>query len=109
MAITPTMAFLPQVKSGSVYEGVFHTMHISESDMNVVIKYAKLVRDVTAPAGSDARSLAQKPVQTLIVQSADLVQVLAKDVRFTPEDLGGGGGDFGFETDANISRNNGGG
>lgn len=82
-------------------------MHVS-GGMNVVIKYAKLLRN--AAKGSALAGLAEKPIPTLVISSADLVQVVAKDVRFTPEDLGGEDrADFGFDTDAGISRARGGG
>ncbi len=88
-----------------MYEGIFHTMHITEGDMNLVLKFAKLVKDPTMKPGSEKEALAEKPVKTLVIYSADLVQIVAKDVRFTPEDLASD--DFGFETDASIGRGKG--
>lgn len=105
----PPFSLYPQVNTGCVYEGIFHTMQIAGSDVHVVLKYAKLLRDPGEKPGSVKDSLAVKPQATMTLLSRDLVQVLAKDVRFNPEDLGPDDrNDDGFGTDAAIGRARGG-
>lgn len=93
-----------QVKSGVVYEGIFHTAEL-ESGVNVVLKMAKVVKD---PAQEEVP--AAKPLASLVIYSADLVQVTALDVRMGAADVGPVGADDagGFGTDAAISRGRGG-
>jgi len=98
-----------QVKNGAIYEGIFHTMHFVNNEVDVVLKYAKLVRDPNAKVASEKDALAEKPAKTLKVPSSELVQIIAKDVRVTPEDLSGADkSEYGFETDASIGRGRGG-
>ena len=99
---------MPQVKSGVVYEGIFHTADL-EKDLSIMLKMAKVVKD---PAVAEGTWLAaSKPVPSLVIYSADLVQVVAADVRMGAADVGplGGTDDAGgFGTDAAISRGRGG-
>lgn len=98
-----------QVLSGCVFEGIFHTMYIKESDVNVVLMYAKLIHDPNIAPGAVKNELAEQPFKTLVIHSADLAQIVAKDVRFTPQDLSEtDANNMGFDTDANISRGRGG-
>ncbi|KAK9811701.1 hypothetical protein WJX72_008616 [[Myrmecia] bisecta] len=96
-----------QVKSGAVYEGIFHALHPENKDLNVVLKEAKLIRD---SAKGDGSAIGQRH-KVLIVYSADLVQLVAKDIRMSAEDVGPVGGaddEREFSTDAAISRGRGG-
>ncbi|KAG2488624.1 hypothetical protein HYH03_012796 [Edaphochlamys debaryana] len=98
-----------QVASGVVYEGVFTSLQQDAKGVSVTLKYAKVIKDPNAPVSSDRTALAEKPVPVLTVVPADLVQLYAKDVRLSPEDLAGSDrSDVGFETDAAISRGRGG-
>lgn len=94
-----------QVKSGAVYEGIFYTLKINEAEVHVVLKYAKMVKDPSATAESVKDALAERHQETMTVNSDDLVQIVARDVRFNPEDLKSDErNEFGFETDASIGR-----
>lgn len=66
---------------------------------------AKLIRE----AGSTATdsTVTRKPIKELIIRSADLVSLLAKDVRMGADDLSGPSEDS-FSTDTAISRGRGG-
>lgn len=76
----------------------------------VMLKYAKLLHDPSAASNPLAASkvLAEKPQLLLTVQLADLVQLVAKDMRLNPSDLAASEQTDGFETDAAISRGRGG-
>lgn len=54
------------------------------------------------------QATAKKPEHVRIFHSQDIAGIVAKDVRISPEDLGAEQYDFGFETDAAISRGRGG-
>ncbi|GIL60624.1 hypothetical protein Vafri_15158 [Volvox africanus] len=96
-----------QVLSGLVYEGVFGSLQNDSTGVFFILKYAKIIKDPKAAA--DRTALAEKPVPNLTIPAAELVQLLAKDVRLSPEDLTGADrGEVGFETDAAISRGRGG-
>ena len=93
--------------SGVVYEGVFGSWVTDSNGAQIVLKYAKVIKD--ASSASDRTALAEKPVTVLTIAAGDLVQLYAKDVRLSPEDLSGADrSDVGFETDAAISRGRGG-
>ncbi|KAJ9524107.1 hypothetical protein QJQ45_022529 [Haematococcus lacustris] len=90
------------VKSGVLWEGIFYTANFQErGEMSVVLKCARVVRDPNAHSNAPV----ELPLKQKVFHNADLVQVYAKDVRFTPEDLAP---DEEFETDAAISRGRGG-
>lgn len=97
-----------QVNSGKVYEGIFHTADLDSKDASVVLKMARVIKD---PAVSEDDGLAPaKPVSSQVIHAADLVQVIAVDVRMGAADVGPLGGDDagGFGTDSAISRGRGG-
>ncbi len=98
-----------QVKSGIVYEGIFHTWNVENNkELHVVLSYAKIVKDPNSKP-SDRQAAAERPVKRLVIHDKDLVQIVAKDVRMNPEDLGPvDRGIDGFETDSAISRGRGG-
>lgn len=99
-----------QVKSGREYEGIFHSAGTDATSLNVVLKMARLVADskISGPLP------VTKPAPTLIVASADVVDMYALDVRMGATDVGprvsaeddDAGG---FGTDSAISRGRGGG
>ncbi len=53
-----------QVKSGVVYEGIFHTADL-EKDLSIVLKMAKVVKDPAVAEGTWVA--ASKPVPSLVV------------------------------------------
>jgi hypothetical protein len=96
-----------QLANGLAYEGIFNTANFSpdvEAPHGVVLKYARCIRDPSVSADRDG--LAEKPSRTKVFNAADIVQLLARDVRMNPEDLAASTEDF--ETDAAISRGRGG-
>lgn len=93
--------------SGVVYEGIFHTMKVDGSDVHVILKYAKVIRDPRLTT-DDLQATAEKPELTKVFYSADLASILAKDVRLNAEDLGVEDADGAFATDSAISRGRGG-
>lgn len=99
---------LAQLVDGTIYEGIFHTMKVDGKDAHVVLKYAKVLKDPSITA-EGLQAIAKKPEVVKVVHSDDIAAVVAKDVRMAPEDLGAEQQyDFGFETDAAISRGRGG-
>ncbi|XP_021892991.1 uncharacterized protein LOC110810968 isoform X3 [Carica papaya] len=63
------------VKDGSVYSGIFYTACV-EKDYGIVLKKAKLTKKGT----SDTNVTGGTVVETLVILSGDLVQVVAKGV-----------------------------
>ncbi|GAX76204.1 hypothetical protein CEUSTIGMA_g3648.t1 [Chlamydomonas eustigma] len=93
-----------QLISGQVYEGIFHSMVAKGPRQAVTLKYAKLIKDPSVTPGSEKEELAERPKKISLI-SEDMLQMVAKDVRFNPEDIGNEErSDYGFETDASISR-----
>jgi len=82
-------------------------MKVDGKDAHVVLKYAKVLKDPSITA-EGLQAIAKKPEVVKVVHSDDIAAVVAKDVRMAPEDLGAEQYDFGFETDAAISRGRGG-
>lgn len=81
-----------QVKNGSIFSGIFHTTN-AEKDYGVVLRMARLIKDGSNKgekydAVKDAASKA--PIKTLIILANDLVQVIAKDVQITGDELANG-------------------
>ncbi|KAI3988299.1 hypothetical protein MKX01_012088 [Papaver californicum] len=71
-----------QVKNGSVYSGIFHTAS-AENDYGVVLKKAMMIKK-----GKKYTSLAHGSViETLVIHSGDLVQVIAKGVMFPADGI----------------------
>ena len=96
-----------QVKSGAVYEGVFHALRPSGGDFDVQLRMAKPVAR-TAAAASGAEWAPVRPMPVLAIQGSELVQLTAVDVRMAAADVGAPGSTWddagGFGTDAAISR-----
>lgn len=94
-----------QVKSGAIYQGIFHTAQLEGGELHIVLRMAKLTRDSDQkPSDSSA---ARPPIKELIIKSADFVSLYAKDVRMGEGDLSGPAEDC-FSTDTAISRGRGG-
>lgn len=77
-------------------------MKPENKEHSVVLHWAKPIK------GPDA-SAAAAPIQQLVIPSADLVQVLGKNVDLSAEALSGpSNGSNTFETDSEISKGRGG-
>lgn len=96
---------LHQVKGGGVYQGIFSTAQLEDSELHVVLQMAKMIKDADQQPldGKAARS----PIKELIIRSADLVSLSAKDVRMGADDVSRPMEDT-FSTDTAISRGRGG-
>ena len=110
---------MPQVKSGEVWEGIFHALRPAGSDFDVLLRWAKPVPaaaqrtpdswDDVQPGQPSAAGEWQpvRPQPLVTIVAADLVQISATDVRMGAADVGNAGGwddAGGFGTDAAISR-----
>ncbi|OVA08908.1 LsmAD domain [Macleaya cordata] len=76
-----------QVKNGSIFSGIFHATN-AEKDFGIILKMARLTKDGSfrgQNAVSD--SVNKAPSKTLIIPAKELVQVMAKDVPLTGNDL----------------------
>ncbi|KAL6975281.1 hypothetical protein U1Q18_024075 [Sarracenia purpurea var. burkii] len=63
------------VKDGSIYSGIFHTACV-ENDYGIVLKKARM----TKKGNQDANVASGDLIETLVVLSEDLVQVVAKGI-----------------------------
>ena len=88
-----------------MYQGIFHTAQLDNADIHVVLQMAKLIKEGEQQAA--AGTAQSRPIKELIIKSADLVSLFAKDVRMGANDLSGPTEDA-FGTDAAISRGRGG-
>lgn len=73
------------LKNGSVYSGTCYTTNV-EKELAIVLKMARLIKDVPF-RGQKAETLSKAPSKTLIVNGKDVVQVIAKDVSITMDDM----------------------
>ena len=108
----------PQVKSGEVWEGIFHALRPAGADFDVLLRWAKPVPAAggrtpdswdDAPAHGQAAADWQpvRPQPLFTIAAGELVQISASDVRMGAADVGAAGGwddAGGFGTDAAISR-----
>ncbi|PON98123.1 Ataxin 2, SM domain containing protein [Trema orientale] len=69
-----------QVRDGSVYSGVFHTASL-ENGFNIVLKKARM----TNKGKGDSNIADDVVVETLVILSRDLVQIVAKGVKFSDD------------------------
>ncbi len=91
-----------QVKDGTIYEGILHSMRPEGKDMNVVLHWARPMKGPGAVSAPPA-------VKQCVIPSADLVQILAKNVDLSEEELSRPlNGANAFETDSEISKGRGG-
>ncbi|XP_044473144.1 polyadenylate-binding protein-interacting protein 4-like isoform X2 [Mangifera indica] len=72
------------VKDGSVYSGIFYTASV-EKDYGIVLKKARMTRR----GKSNANVANGAVVETLVILSCDLVQVVAKGVQLPPHGVAG--------------------
>ncbi|KAI4386939.1 hypothetical protein MLD38_004812 [Melastoma candidum] len=76
-----------QVKNGSVYTGIFHAANV-DRDVGIVLKMARLTKDTsTQLQNTRADSLSKSFSKTLIVPAKELVQIVAKDVSVTRDEI----------------------
>ncbi|KAL9238612.1 hypothetical protein vseg_013008 [Gypsophila vaccaria] len=75
-----------QVKSGSIYSGIFHATN-ADTDFGIVLKMARLTKDVSLRGKNTGTSVSKAPTKTLIIPAHELVQVVAKDVAVTRDGL----------------------
>lgn len=77
------------VKNGSVFSGIFHSMNAAseDKDLGIVLKMARLVKDGSCKGQIDPDIITVPPSKTLIIPATELVQVLAKDVSVTGNDV----------------------
>lgn len=85
------MAVDVHAKDGSVYSGIFHTASV-DKDYAIVLKKARMIKK----GNLDANVLNGTLIETLIVHSEDLVQVVAKGVILPSDGMAGyvGGDDM---------------
>ncbi|KAI4306092.1 hypothetical protein L6164_029401 [Bauhinia variegata] len=72
------------VKDGSVYSGIFHTASI-DRDYGIVLKKARMTKKGKGKANVGKEDL----IDTLLILSGDLVQVVAKGVVLPADGVGG--------------------
>ena len=72
---------MSQLKNGKIHEGIFNTLNIESGDL--VIKWSRVIRDPSA--GGEKTEMAEKPKANLIIKLDNLVQLVAKDVRFNAQ------------------------
>ncbi|KAL3821041.1 hypothetical protein ACJIZ3_006946 [Penstemon smallii] len=72
------------VKDGSVYSGIFHTASVDD-DYAIVLREARMKKK----GNSDPNIVKGSLIETLIVQSDNLVQVVAKGLRFPSDGITG--------------------
>ncbi|KAI4381840.1 hypothetical protein MLD38_007874 [Melastoma candidum] len=76
-----------QVKNGSVYTGIFHAANV-DRDFGIILKMAHLTKDMSAQLqNTHTDSLGKAFSKTLIVPAKDLVQIVAKDVSVTRDEI----------------------
>jgi hypothetical protein len=101
-AVHHSKKLLSQVKDGTIYEGILHTMRPETKEVNVVLHWARPIKGPGAAAAPPA-------VKQMLIPSGDLVQILAKNVDLSEEELSGPlNGANAFETDSEISKGRGG-
>lgn len=94
-----------QVKAGGIYQGIFHTAQLENSELHVVLYMAKLIKGAEQQPVDGAA--ARRPIKELIIKSADLVSLTAKDIRMGSDDVSRPAEDA-LSTDTAISRGRGG-
>lgn len=89
-----------------MYEGIFNSLQAGPTGIAVALHYARMTKD---PSGRlfSKDEVAERPQASKLVYATDFLQLFARDIKMSPEDLGPSG-DMGFETDAAISRGRGG-
>ncbi|KAJ1696292.1 hypothetical protein LUZ63_004804 [Rhynchospora breviuscula] len=72
------------VKNGSIISGIFHAAN--DKDFGVVLKMAQITKDSSARGQKSLADIVKKP-QTMIIPARDVVQIIAKDVALTIDEL----------------------
>ncbi|XP_028759526.1 uncharacterized protein LOC114718400 isoform X4 [Neltuma alba] len=72
------------VKDGSVYSGIFHTASV-DKDYGIILKKARMTKKGKGDANVGKEGL----IDTLVIQSGDLVQVVAKGVMLPTDGVNG--------------------
>lgn len=76
-----------QVKNGSTYSGIFHATN-AEREFGIVLKMARLTKDCSFKVQKFASDSVGKGLsKTMIIPAKELVQVIAKDVAVTGNEL----------------------
>ncbi|XP_059442130.1 uncharacterized protein LOC132174498 [Corylus avellana] len=77
-----------QVKDGSIYSGIFHATNTTEKDFGIILKMARLTKDGSVRGQkATAESVSKAPSKTFIIPGKELVQVVAKGVSVTRDEL----------------------
>lgn len=91
-----------EVASGTVYEGILHSLQPRNKSAQVRLSWAKPIK------GPESASQAT-PVKEVVIKAEDLVQIHATEVDLSPEALTGPtNGAAAFGTDSEISKGRGG-
>ncbi|KAJ3675133.1 hypothetical protein LUZ60_004175 [Juncus effusus] len=72
------------VKNGSVISGIFHTAN--DKDFGIVLKMAQVTKDGSVRGQKSLSDIVKKP-ETMVIPSRELVQIIAKDVGLTSDEL----------------------
>ncbi|XP_054821099.1 uncharacterized protein LOC129319999 isoform X2 [Prosopis cineraria] len=72
------------VKNGSVYSGIFHTAS-ADKDYSIILKKARMIKKGKGDENVGKEGL----IDTLVIQSDDLVQVVAKGVMLPADGVSG--------------------
>ncbi|KAF1882547.1 hypothetical protein Lal_00002725 [Lupinus albus] len=76
-----------QVKNGSIYSGIFHATN-ADKEFGIILKMARIVKDGSLRGQkSGVEFFGKAPSKILIIPAKELVQVIAKGVAVTRDDL----------------------
>ncbi|KAL5700541.1 Polyadenylate-binding protein-interacting protein 3 [Ranunculus cassubicifolius] len=75
-----------QVKNGSTYSGIFHATN-ADKDFGIILKMARLTKDASKLQKGVSDSVGKGLTKTMIISAKELVQVIAKDVAVTGNEL----------------------
>ncbi|XP_006307069.2 polyadenylate-binding protein-interacting protein 3 [Capsella rubella] len=73
------------LKNGSIYSGIFHAANV-DNDFGIILKMACLIKD-SRGAKSRSSLVSKPPSKRLIIPAEELVQVIAKDLPLSSEDV----------------------
>ncbi|KAJ1407124.1 LsmAD domain, partial [Sesbania bispinosa] len=76
-----------QVKDGSIYSGIFHATN-TDRDFGIILKMAHLTKDGSSQGQRSGVEFVSKALsKTLIIPAKELVQVIAKDIAVSRDDI----------------------
>ncbi|XP_019436516.1 PREDICTED: polyadenylate-binding protein-interacting protein 3-like isoform X1 [Lupinus angustifolius] len=76
-----------QVKNGSIYSGIFHATN-ADKEFGIILKMVRIVKDGSLRGQkSGVEFFGKAPSKILIIPAKELVQVIAKGVAVTRDDL----------------------